>query len=94
MWKPFEVQFSDLLKELKDNTTLLQLELTAATSEEAMKFYTTLQKRYLYGVAAETEESVGESQDSEPRKSTSGEPMVRTGDTDHHINALKYRHTP
>ncbi len=47
MWKPFRVQFGDLLQQLKDNTKLLELELSVATSREAMAFYTKLEHQFL-----------------------------------------------
>lgn len=47
MWKPFRVQFEDLLQQLKESTELLELELSMATSREAMAFYTKLEQRFL-----------------------------------------------
>ena len=46
MWKPFDVQFNDLLNEFRENAKLLELELSIASSEEAMAFYTAVENRF------------------------------------------------
>jgi len=45
MWKPFKLQFSELLEHLQIHKDLLHLELTVASTEEAVKFYREVEER-------------------------------------------------
>jgi hypothetical protein len=39
IWKPFDLQFADVLKRLEDHKTLFELEVSLASTEESLRFY-------------------------------------------------------
>jgi hypothetical protein len=66
IWKPFDLQFADVLKRLEDHKTLFELEVSLASTEESLRFYAKCEANM-----REVERKLGARDDSDDKESSS-----------------------
>jgi exonuclease VII small subunit len=66
IWKPFDLQFADVLKRLEDHKTLFELEVSLASTEESLRFYAKCEENL-----REVERKLGAGDDSHEKESSS-----------------------